>query len=106
MKEISVTELKRLIEAGSAPKVVDVREPHEYETDHIDAENIPMGTVPDHIGHLLPWKDQDLVICCRSGGRSGQITMYLSSQGFSKVQNLKGGMLSWKDHIDPEFNVS
>ncbi|HHG86014.1 MAG TPA: rhodanese-like domain-containing protein [Bacteroidetes bacterium] len=105
MKEISVTEFKARLDAGTAPKIIDVREPHEYEMDHIASINIPMGEIPTHLDNLCESRDEELVINCRSGGRSGQITHYLTSQGFSNVYNLAGGMLAWKANIDPNFNV-
>ena len=103
MKEITVLDLKKRMDDGNAPRVIDVREPHEWDMDHITDENIPMGTVPVRMNEL--GKDEELVIACRSGGRSGQITAYLSSQGFSNVSNLAGGMMAWKANIDPGFNV-
>ncbi len=105
MTEISVQELKQRIDQGSRPTVIDVRETWEYENDHIDAENIPMGNIPLKIQELGSNKDAELIICCRSGGRSGQICNFLAQQGFSNVKNLKGGMLAWKAEIDPAFNV-
>jgi rhodanese-related sulfurtransferase len=105
MSDITVQELKSRLDAGTAPKIIDVREPYEYEAGHIHAENIPMGTVPARIAELGGYRDQELVICCRSGGRSGQITNYLRAQGFANVRNLTGGMLAWQAQIDPSFRV-
>lgn len=105
MLEISVKELKTRMDAGTAPRVIDVREPHEWEAGHITEENIPMASVPVRIAELKDHQDQELIINCRSGGRSGQICMYLRQQGFSKVYNLAGGMLAWKAEIDPTFDV-
>jgi rhodanese-related sulfurtransferase len=105
MSDISVQELKERLDAGRAPKIIDVREVHEYQTGHIAAENIPMGEIPGRLGDLAQYKDQELVICCRSGGRSGNITSYLKSQGFSGVRNLTGGMLAWQAQIDRNFRV-
>jgi rhodanese-related sulfurtransferase len=104
--DISVVQLKERLDAGTAPRVIDVRENWEYENAHIDAENIPMGEIPGRISDLESHRDQELVICCRSGGRSGNIANYLRSQGFSQVKNLSGGMLAWKTFIDPNFNVT
>jgi rhodanese-related sulfurtransferase len=105
MSDISVQELKERLDAGTAPNIIDVREIHEYEAGHIHAENIPMGQIPERLAELHPFKDQELVICCRSGGRSGNITHYLKSQGFTGVRNLTGGMLAWKASIDENLNV-
>jgi rhodanese-related sulfurtransferase len=103
--DISVQELKQRLDEGTAPKIIDVRESWEYDADHIDAENIPMGQVPGQLDELGAWKYQELVVCCRSGGRSGNIATFLRSAGFSNVRNLTGGMLAWKANIDPRFNV-
>jgi rhodanese-related sulfurtransferase len=105
MSDISVKELKQRLDEGHAPRIIDVREVHEFETDHITPENIPMGTIPGRIAELADFKDKELVICCRSGGRSGQITNYLKGQGFTQVRNLAGGMLAWQANIDPSFRV-
>jgi rhodanese-related sulfurtransferase len=103
--DISVQELKDRLDSGSAPKIIDVREAWEYEQDHIQAENIPMGEVPERLEELQPYREVELVICCRSGGRSGNIANFLRANGFSHVRNLTGGMLAWKAQIDPNFNV-
>jgi rhodanese-related sulfurtransferase len=105
MSDISVKELKERLDAGTAPKIIDVREVHEYENDHIAAENIPMGEVPGRLGDLAQFKTEELVVCCRSGGRSGNIAGYLRTQGFENVRNLTGGMLAWQAYIDPSFRV-
>ena len=103
--DINVQDLNDRLKAGTAPKIIDVREPWEFENDHIDAENIPMGEIPGRISELSVYKDLELVICCRSGGRSGNIANYLRTQGFTNVRNLTGGMLAWKVAVDPRFNV-
>ncbi len=77
-------------------RVVDVREPHEYtgELGHIaGTELVPMHAV---LAHAPAWdKAQELLLVCRSGGRSGNIAQVLTRLGFSKVMNLEGGMLAW-----------
>ncbi|MCB9230448.1 MAG: rhodanese-like domain-containing protein [Bacteroidia bacterium] len=105
MADITVKELKERMDQGTAPKIIDVRETWEYQKDHIEAENIPMGIVPAKLPDLEPYRNEELVVTCRSGGRSGQITFFLTGQGFTNVRNLQGGMLAWKAQIDPSFNV-
>ena len=106
MEDITVQELKERMDVGNAPRVIDVREPHEWDAQHITEENWPMATVPLRLAELEDFKGKELVICCRSGGRSGQITMFLRQNGFTKVRNLLGGMLDWKEAIDPTFDVT
>ena len=105
MADISVQELKERLDAGTAPRIIDVREPHEFNLDHIAAEHLPMGQVPGRLAELASHKDQELVIVCRSGGRSGNIANFLKSQGYSQVRNLTGGMLAWQANIDRNFVV-
>ncbi len=106
MQDITVDELKSRLDAGTAPVMIDVREPFEWEMQHLEGvEQISMGDISGKIEEIAAWKDQELVIVCRSGGRSGKITEFLRQKGFSQVRNLTGGMLAWKREIDPTFNV-
>lgn len=77
-------------------RIVDVREPFEYtgELGHIaGAELSPLGGVAQA---AASWdKSQEVVIVCKSGGRSGQATRFLQQNGFQKVINLRGGMMGW-----------
>jgi len=103
MKEITPSELKSWLDQGRDFQLVDVREIHENENANIGGELIPMGEVPNRISELS--REKELVIYCRSGGRSGSIVQHLESLGFSNAINLKGGCLAWKRDIDPSLNV-
>ncbi len=106
MEDISVKELKDRIDQGTPPTMIDVREPFEWDIQHLPGvEKISMGDIPNKISDLNALKNQELVLICRSGGRSGRITEYLRRQGFSGARNLTGGMLAWKKEIDPSFDV-
>jgi len=75
--------------------VLDVREPSEYAEGHIPGVAlIPMGQVPDRLNEIP--KDQTVIVTCRSGNRSSQITEYLRGQGYTNVHNMEGGILSWQ----------
>ncbi|MCK6547231.1 rhodanese-like domain-containing protein [Myxococcota bacterium] len=78
--------------------LVDVREVHEYrgELGHIQgAELVPLATVAEAASR---WdKDRELVVVCRSGGRSGRAAAMLAANGFTRVANMVGGMLAWND---------
>lgn len=101
MKEISVTELKSMIDRKDNFQLIDVREQHEADICSIGAELIPMGDVLDNLDKIK--KDIPVVIHCRSGKRSGAIIEALSSQGYTNLINLKGGILAWADEIDPSM---
>ena len=104
--DISVQELKAKIDNNESPIMIDVREPWEWDTQHLDGvKKIALGTIPGFLPDLSENKDKEVIMICRSGGRSGQATMFLKNQGFSNVRNLAGGMLAWKANIDPTFDV-
>jgi rhodanese-related sulfurtransferase len=98
MELISVEEVKKRLDEGSPINLVDVREPHEHEAFNIGGELIPLGRfqVLD-VDELEPLKDEEIVLYCRSGNRSGQAAMMLENMGFENVKNLVGGMLRWQE---------
>ena len=100
--EITVETLKALVDAGRAPRVIDVREAHELEISSLPfAEHMPMGEVPARHASLDP--EAPLVVMCRSGGRSMQVARFLEARGFRSVSNLTGGILAWGERIDPSL---
>lgn len=104
--DITVKELKQRLDEGTAPVMIDVREPHEWDRDHLPpVKKISLSDLPGQLAEMADLKDQEVVMICRSGGRSGRATMLMMAQGFSKVRNLAGGMLAWKKEIDPAFDV-
>ncbi|MBL8049155.1 MAG: sulfurtransferase [Chthonomonas sp.] len=100
--EISVQELSAEMAGPNPPRLIDVREPSETERGMLPgAEAIPLGQIADRLGELNP--TDDLVIQCRSGGRSARAAEFLLGQGFQRVRNLKGGAIAWRAEIDPSF---
>jgi adenylyltransferase/sulfurtransferase len=100
MADVSVLELKALMDAGRAPLVIDVREPHEYQICRIDGTVLmPLGDLPNRVGELDP--DVEVILQCRSGVRSGKAAAFLRERGFRSVHNLTGGILAWIDQVDP-----
>ena len=77
--------------------LIDVREPQEREEFNIGGEFIPIGrfqsAIPDLDGH----KNEEVILYCRSGRRSGLAQQMLQQAGFSNARNLTGGMLAWID---------
>jgi rhodanese-related sulfurtransferase len=97
MKTITTSELQAKLEAGEAVNVIDVREVDEVEAGHIPGiTHIPLGLLEFRMHELD--KSKPYVMVCRSGGRSGQATMFLESQGFD-VTNMTGGMLEWEGEV-------
>lgn len=74
--------------------LLDVREPDEWAAGHApDAHHIPMMDVPARVAEIPA--DAEVVVVCRSGGRSGQVVGYLMNQGWDNLRNLDGGMRAW-----------
>jgi sulfur-carrier protein adenylyltransferase/sulfurtransferase len=97
--ELSVEELKELRDRGEKLVLVDVREPREWAiSDLADSVKIPLGTLPQSLEKLS--KDDEIIVYCRTGGRSGNAVAFLMEQGFEKVRNLAGGINRWAERID------
>lgn len=74
--------------------LLDVREPDEWAAGHApDAHHVPMMELPARMADVPT--DRDVVVVCRSGGRSGQVVSYLIGNGWDNVRNLDGGMRDW-----------
>lgn len=102
MKEVTVQELKKLMDSNADFQLIDVREPHEYDICNLNGELIPMSDIPSNVDKIA--KDKQVVIHCRSGKRSGDMLLWLEkNHGFTNLYNLKGGILAWAKEIDPEF---
>ncbi|RYY52746.1 MAG: rhodanese-like domain-containing protein [Chitinophagaceae bacterium] len=98
MQTITAEELKARIDAGEKINIVDVREPHEHADFNIGGELVPLGKVQTmQVDELEKFKDEELIVYCRSGNRSGQACLILDTLGFSNTKNLVGGMLNWQD---------
>jgi rhodanese-related sulfurtransferase len=94
-------ELKQILEdPQNQAVVIDVREPEEYEEAHIAGlPLIPMGDIIDWTERLDP--EREYVFVCRSGRRSLEVAKYFQSNGFGRVHNFEGGMLSWIEYGNP-----
>ncbi len=98
--QVSVQELKRRLDAGEDILVLDVREPFEYKIANIGGKLIPQNEVPARLPEID--RDREIVVHCKSGGRSQRIAEFLQQAGYTKVANLAGGILAWSDQIDPK----
>ena len=100
--EMTVNELKARIDAGTAPVIVDVREPFEAAICCIPgARLMPLGTLPERL-HELDSADE-IVVHCKSGARSARAVGLLRERGFAGAVNLQGGILRWINEIDPSL---
>ena len=95
-ERITPGELKSRLEAGESPVLLDVREPWEYETVHIEGSTlIPMGELESRFSQLDP--SEETVVICHHGTRSAFVTQLLDQAGFEKVLNLEGGVDAYAD---------
>jgi adenylyltransferase/sulfurtransferase len=99
--EISVRELHARLQAGLGNTLLlDVREPNEWQIARIaGATLMPQMTVRDHLDELRRY--DEILVQCRSGRRSADITRMLLDAGFTNVKNVAGGILAWSREIDP-----
>ena len=98
MENISVEEVKRRMDAGEKVNLVDVREPHENADFNIGGILLPLGQIQSmQIDDIEELKNEEVILYCRSGNRSGQAAMFLDAMGFKRTRNLVGGMLAWEE---------
>ena len=98
MQTITIDELKSRLDAGEKLNIVDVREPHEHADFNIGGVLYPLGKVQTmSVEELEQFKDDELIVYCRSGNRSGQACLILDTLGFTNTKNLAGGMLAWQE---------
>lgn len=98
--EITPEELKVKLEAGEKIRILDVREPEEFEICSLkNACLIPFNELPERLNELEP--AEQIVVYCHHGMRSMHAAMALKKKGFRNVQSLKGGIDAWASEIDP-----
>jgi len=102
IKEMTPEEFTERAGAAPAPLLVDIREEWELAIARLEqAVHIPMGELPDRMAELP--RDRDIVLLCRSGMRSAQVTRFLEREGYQRVWNLAGGILAWSERLDPSL---
>ena len=101
MQPITVEELKEKIDKGEKFHLLDVREPHEYEEYNIGGKLLPLSQIQTmQVDEIEDWKNEEVIVHCRSGQRSAMACMILDTLGFSDTKNLNGGVLAWKEKYD------
>ena len=96
--EASIQELKKREAAGEQDYVLlDVREDYERTEFNIGGLHVPLGQLTMSLDKLLPHKDDELIIYCRSGKRSAMAQELLRQSGFTNVRNLEGGMITYQN---------
>jgi rhodanese-related sulfurtransferase len=96
MQNITAEEVKTRLDNGETLNLVDVREPHEHAEFNIGGILLPLGKIQTmQVEELENLKEEEVIVYCRSGNRSGQAALTLDMLGFKNTKNLTGGMLGW-----------
>jgi rhodanese-related sulfurtransferase len=104
IEQMTPTEFVRRRAAGDNLLLLDVREPHELAESSVEgALHIPMAQVPGRLAELD--RSRPIAVLCRSGNRSQAVAGFLIQQGFCSVANLAGGIIRWKQEVDPSLAV-
>ncbi|MBW2290012.1 MAG: molybdopterin-synthase adenylyltransferase MoeB [Deltaproteobacteria bacterium] len=99
--ECSAADVHAMLERGEKFLLLDVREPDEFATAHIDgALLLPLAELESRLGELVEWKGERVVAHCHLGGRSARACELLRSHGFANVENLSGGIEAWSLTVD------
>jgi adenylyltransferase/sulfurtransferase len=100
LAEMTPTQLKQRLDHGEALYVLDVRNPEEFQICRIPGSTLlPLPELARRFDEVP--RDRDVVVHCKSGMRSAKAIAFLKQQGYSKLTNLKGGILAWSDQVDP-----
>lgn len=96
MADITAAELKQRIGQGEKLNLIDVREQYEYDEYNLGGTLIPLGDLQSKIDDLDELKNQEVIVHCRSGARSGAAQAFLIKNGFTNVRNLIGGAIAYQ----------
>lgn len=97
MEQITVEQLKSRLDAGEPLHILDVREPDEYEQVNIGAKLLPLSQLRQMDAEAIEeWKEEEVIVHCRSGKRSLEACMLLETMGFAQTVNVMGGILDWQ----------
>ncbi len=95
--DITCKEVKKRIEKGTKFNFIDVREEWEYEEKNIGALLIPLGELPNRLSEIEEIKNEEIIVHCKSGNRSGQAKKFLNAQGYTNIRNMIGGMIAYME---------
>ena len=105
VSSLQPAELARRIASAAPPRIIDVREPHEFSAGHLaGAHSVPLAALERGLAALDA--GEALVFVCRSGLRSARAAAEARRRGHAVVANLEGGLLAWRATVDPTLIVS
>jgi rhodanese-related sulfurtransferase len=100
--QISPAELAAKLRSANPPRLLDVRETEEHKLVALpNSTLIPLGELASRIDELDDWRDEEIVVYCHHGIRSLNAIAQLKHFGFTKLQNLAGGIDRWTTEVNP-----
>ena len=101
MTNITPEEVKIRLDSGEKLNLIDVREPYENAEFNIGGKLLPVGNIQSmQIEDIEDLRNEEVILYCRSGNRSGVAAVILDQLGFTNTKNLTGGMLSWAEKFN------
>jgi rhodanese-related sulfurtransferase len=98
IREITVEEVKRKLDAGEKFRFIDVREDHEWQQDHAaGAEHLGRGVIERDIEKVAPDKEAEIVLYCGGGFRSALAADNLQKMGYTNVLSMAGGIRALRE---------
>lgn len=100
IQQMNIEAVHQLLQSDSQVMVIDVRTPEEYEgpLGHIEGALLkPLQEIEQWKDDIDGLKNRQIVLVCRSGGRSNSAAGYLQDEGFTSLVNAAGGMLAWNE---------
>jgi rhodanese-related sulfurtransferase len=102
--QIWPTDLAERLRSPAPPHLLDVRESEEHAFVALpNSTLIPLGQLAQRIDEIEEWKDEEIVVYCHHGIRSLNAIGQLRHFGFTKLQNLAGGIDRWTTEVDPKL---
>ena len=103
--EVTPQQVKADMDAGKQFILVDVRTPEEFEVGHLPrAMHISRGLLEFKIGAMIPDKNANIIMYCRTGARSALTTARLQEMGYTNVKNMDGAFKAWGEAGYPIYN--
>jgi adenylyltransferase/sulfurtransferase len=100
--EVTPREVKAKLDRGEKFVLIDCRLPHEAQITQISGGTLlPLQQLPQRFGEIAERADDEVIVYCRSGGRSLQFAQVLRQNGFTNVRSMAGGILLWNKDINP-----
>jgi molybdopterin/thiamine biosynthesis adenylyltransferase/rhodanese-related sulfurtransferase len=97
-------ELRELLDSGKKVALIDVREPVEWDINHLDgAQLVPKSTIESGEGLAKLPQDRIAVLYCKTGVRSAEALVAVKKAGFSDAKHLQGGIVAWARQLEPDM---